>query len=138
MADPTNSINNKRQFASELETKPLAISEYEHLEVLFETEETVGEVPSKRGRAVDQANLTAATSAPKVWRTRRRRDGKVCYVAAPLESAEARSLTLAIDVSSCGICRYSGCNERGSGDASSAVESSQFGMPHRHCPGFQY
>ncbi len=95
------------------ETKPLAISEYEHLETLVETEEKVEEVPRKRREAVDQANLTVTTSAPKVWRTRRRRDGKVLNIAAPSESAEGSSLTPVTDVSCCGICRYPGCNGRG-------------------------
>lgn len=94
-----NPINNKRRS----ETKPLAISEYEHLETLVETKERVGEVPCKRNKAVEQADLTVITPAPKVWRTRRRRDGEVLDIAAPSQSTGARNLTPVTDFSCCGI-----------------------------------
>ncbi len=92
MTDSVHPINNESQTMSKAETKPLAVSKYEHLEVLVETEEKLGEVPSKRRKAVERADSKAA-SAPKVWRTRRRSDGKVGDMVALSKIGEACSLT---------------------------------------------
>lgn len=70
------STNNERRNRLKLRSKPFAISEYEHLEELMEAEERPGEVPNQHQKPVDHANF-GATSAPRIWRTRRRRDGQV-------------------------------------------------------------
>ena len=70
------------QSTSKPETKPSANNEYEHLELLVETDERPGEVPSKRRKAVDKAD-SKATSAPRYWTTRRQRDGKVGHLGTP-------------------------------------------------------
>ena len=71
-----HSTNNERRNSWKLRSKVPAISEYEHLEELVETEERRGEVPRQHQKLVDHANF-GATSALRTWRTRRRRDGKV-------------------------------------------------------------
>ena len=90
-----HSINNERRARLKRETEPFAISEYEHYEELIEAEKKGEDVPWK-------AN-SKAIYAPKVWRTRRRRDGQASYRLTPIKSSQAHSLTLAIDISRCGV-----------------------------------
>ena len=68
MATSMYVTDNPRRAKARSETNPFAISKYDHLEELVPTDEQDGYAPVKRARKGEGC---------RIWRTRRRADGKV-------------------------------------------------------------